>query len=139
MLDADARAIANSGVLHQWRGPPEEHRFRSIVYGSEKLIARHRPSMVVEMYVTYHFIVKNHSSLCSQKFTLIVVNQALSWFQNIVHRSCSDRSMDHGARIILLSSRRSHQNTASQGRWAVQKDQQLPMARKVARAAVTSG
>ena len=40
-------------------------------YGAPKL----------EMYADYRFIVKNHSFLCPQKFTLRVDNQALSWFK----------------------------------------------------------
>ena len=35
----------------------------------------------LELYGGYYFIVKNHSNLCSRKFTLRVDNQALSWLK----------------------------------------------------------
>ena len=37
VLDTDASAVAISGILHQWQGPPGERRLRPIVYGSKKL------------------------------------------------------------------------------------------------------
>ena len=37
VLDTDASAVASSGILHQWQGPPGRRRRRSIVYGSKKL------------------------------------------------------------------------------------------------------
>ena len=39
VLDTDASAVAISGILHQWQGPPGERRLRPIVYGSKKLNA----------------------------------------------------------------------------------------------------
>ena len=38
VLDTDASAVAISGILHQWQGPPGERRPRPIVYGSKQLM-----------------------------------------------------------------------------------------------------
>ena len=83
MLDTDASALAISGILHQWQGPPGERRLRPIVYGSKKLTTTQAKygAPKLEMYATYYFIVKNHSYLCPRKFTLRVDNQALSWLK----------------------------------------------------------
>ena len=83
MLDTDASAVAISGILHQWQGPPGERRLRPIVYGSKKLTATQAKygAPKLEMHAVYHFIVKNHSYLCPRKFTLRVDNQALSWLK----------------------------------------------------------
>ena len=83
MLDTDASAVAISGILHQWQGPPGERRLRPIVYGSKKLTttqAKYGPPKL-EMFAAYYFIVKNHSYLSPRKFTLGVDNQALSWLK----------------------------------------------------------
>ena len=37
VLHTDASAVAISGILHQWQGPPGERRLKPIVYGSKKL------------------------------------------------------------------------------------------------------
>ena len=53
------------------------------MYGSTKLTttqAKYGASKL-EMYAAYHFIVKNYSYHCPQKFTLWVDNQALSWLK----------------------------------------------------------
>ena len=83
VLDTDASAVAISGILHQWQGPPGQRRLRPIVYGSKKLTATQAKygAPKLEMYAAYHFIVKNHSYLCPRKFTLRVDNQALSWLK----------------------------------------------------------
>ena len=83
MLDTDASAVAISGILHQWQGPPGERRLRPILYGSKKLTATKAKygAPKLEMYAAYHLIVKNHSYLCPRKFTLRVDNQALSWLK----------------------------------------------------------
>ena len=39
VLDTDASAVAISGILHQWQGPPGERRLRPFVHGSKKLNA----------------------------------------------------------------------------------------------------
>ena len=81
VLNTDASAVAISGILHQWEGPSGERRLRPIVYGSKNVTATQPKygAPKLEMYAAYHFIVKNHSYLCPQKFTLRVDNQALSW------------------------------------------------------------
>ena len=83
VLDTDASAVAISGILHQWQGPPGERRLRPIVYGSKKLNATQAKygAPKLEMYAAYYFILKNHSYLCSRKFILRVDNQALSWLK----------------------------------------------------------
>ena len=83
VLDTDASAVAISGILHQWQGPPGERRLRPIVYGSKKLNATQAKygAPELEMYAAYYFILKNHSYLCSRKFILRVDNQALSWLK----------------------------------------------------------
>ena len=83
VLDTNASAVAISGILHQWQGPPRERRLRPIVYGSKKLTATQAKYRApkLEMYAAYHFIVKNHSYVCPRKFTLRVDNQALSWLK----------------------------------------------------------
>ena len=80
VLDTDASAVAISGILHQWQGPPGERRLRPIVYGSKKLNATQAKygAPKLEMYAAHYFILKNHSCLCSRKFSLRVDNQALS-------------------------------------------------------------
>ena len=83
MLDTDASAVAISGILHQWQGPPGERRLRPIVYDSKKLTTTQAKygAPKLEMFAAYYFIVKNHSYLCPWKFTLRVDNQALSWLK----------------------------------------------------------
>ena len=83
VLDTDASAVAISGILHQWQGPPGGRRYRPIVFGSKKLTATQAKygAPKLEMYAAYHFIVKNHSYLCPWKFTLRVDIQALSWLK----------------------------------------------------------
>ena len=83
VLDTDASAVAISGILHQWQGPPGERRLSPILYGSKKLTATQAKygAPELEMYAAYHFIVKNHSYRCPRKFTLRVDNQALSWLK----------------------------------------------------------
>ena len=83
VLDTDANAVAISGILHQWQGPPGERRLRPIVYGSKKLTTTQAKygAPKLEMFAAYYFIVKNHSYLCPRKFTLRVDNQALSWLK----------------------------------------------------------
>ena len=83
MLDTDASAVAISGILHQWQGPPGERRLHPILHGSKKLTATKAKygAPKLEMYAAFHFIVKNHSYLCPRKFTLRVDNQALSWLK----------------------------------------------------------
>ena len=83
VLDTDASAVAISGILHQWQGPPGERRLRPIVYGSKKLIITQAKygAPKLEMFAAYFFIVKNHSYLCPRKFTLRVDNRALSWLK----------------------------------------------------------
>ena len=83
VLDTDASAVAISGILHQWQGPPGERRLRPIFYGSKKLTTTQAKygARKLEMYAAYYFIVKNHSYLCPRKFTLRVDNQALSWLK----------------------------------------------------------
>ena len=83
VLDTDASAVAISGILHQWQGPPGDRRLRPITYGSKKFSATQAKygAPKLEMYAAYHFIVENHSYLCPRKFTLRVDNQALSWLK----------------------------------------------------------
>ena len=83
VLDTDASAVAISGILHQWQGPPGERRLRPIVYGSKKLNATQAKygAPKLETYAAYYFILKNHSYLCSRKIILRVDNQALSWLK----------------------------------------------------------
>ena len=83
VLDTDASAVAISGILHQWQGPPGERRLRLIVYGSKKLTTTQAKygAPKLEMFAAYYFIVKNHCYLCPRKFTLRVDNQALSWLK----------------------------------------------------------
>ena len=83
VLDTDASAVAISGILHQWQGPPGERRLRPIVYGSKKLTTTQAKygAPKLEMFAANYFILKNHSYLCPQKFTLRVDNQALSWLK----------------------------------------------------------
>ena len=80
VLDTDASGVAISGILHQWQGPPENHKLRPIVFGSKKLTSTQAKygAPKLEMYAAYYFILKNHSYLCPRKFTLRVDNQALS-------------------------------------------------------------
>ena len=63
VLHTDASAVAISGILHQWQGPPGDKRPLAIVYSSKKLIAIQAKYGVpkLEMYAAYHFIVKIHS------------------------------------------------------------------------------
>ena len=65
VLATDASAVAISGILHQWQGPPGERFQRPIVYGSKKLTATQAKygAPKLEMYAAYYFIVKNHSYL----------------------------------------------------------------------------
>ena len=83
MLDTDACAVAISGILHQWKGPPDERRLRSIVYGSKKLNVTQAKygAPKLEMYAADYFILKIHGYLCSRKFILRVDNRALSWLK----------------------------------------------------------
>ena len=83
VLDTDASAVAISGILHQWQGPPGERRLKPIVYGSKKLTTTQAKygAPKLEMFAAYCFIVKYHSYLCPRKFTLRVDNQALSWLE----------------------------------------------------------
>ena len=83
VLDTDASAVAISGILHQWQGPPGERRLKPIVYGSKKLKTTQAKygAPKLEMFAAYYFIVKYHSYLCPRKFTLRVDNQALSWLK----------------------------------------------------------
>ena len=83
MLDTDASAVAISGILHQWQGPPGERRLRQIVYGSKKMNATEAKygASKLEMYAAYYFILKNHSYLCARMFILRIDNQALSWLK----------------------------------------------------------
>ena len=83
VLDTDASAVAISGILHHWQGPPGERRLRPIVYGSKKLTTTQAKygAPKLEMFAAYYFIVKNHSYLCPRKVTLRVDNQALSWLK----------------------------------------------------------
>ena len=83
VLDTDASAVAISGILHQWQGPPGERRLRPIVHGSKKLTTTQAKygAPKLEMFAAYYFILKNHSYLCPRKFTLRVDNQALSWLK----------------------------------------------------------
>ena len=83
VLDTDASAVAISGILHQWQGPPGERRLRPIVYGSKKLNATRAKygAPKPEMYGASYFILKNHSYLCARRFILRVDNQALSWLK----------------------------------------------------------
>ena len=83
VLDTDASAVAISGILHQWQGPPGERRLRPIGYGSEKLNATQAKygAPKLEMYAAHYIILKNHSYLCSRNFILRVDNQALSWLK----------------------------------------------------------
>ena len=37
VLDTDASGMAISGIPHQWQGPPERRKLRSIKFGSKKL------------------------------------------------------------------------------------------------------
>ena len=37
VLDTDTSAVAISGILHQWQGPPGQRCLRPIVYGSKKM------------------------------------------------------------------------------------------------------
>ena len=66
LLDTDASAVVNSGILHQWQGPKGQRRLRPLVYGSKKLTAIQAKygAPKLEMYAAYHFIVKNYSYLC---------------------------------------------------------------------------
>ena len=81
VLDTDTSAVAISGILHQWQGPPGERCLRPIVHGSKKLTATQAKygAPKLENYAAHHYIVKSHSYLCPRKFTLRVDNQALSW------------------------------------------------------------
>ena len=81
VLDTDASAVAISGILQQWQGPPGERRLRPILYGSKKLTATQAKygAPKLELHAAYHFIVKNHSYLCPRNFR--VDNQALSWLK----------------------------------------------------------
>ena len=83
VLDTDASAVAMSGILHQWQGPPGERRLKPIVYGSKKLTTTQAKygAPKLQMFAAYYFIVKYHSYLCPRKFTLRVDNQALSWLK----------------------------------------------------------
>ena len=83
VLDTDAIAVAISGILHQWQGPPGERRLKPIVYGSKKLTTTQAKygAPELEMFAAYNFIVKYHSYLCPGRFTLRVDNQALSWLK----------------------------------------------------------
>ena len=82
VLDTDASAVAISGILHQWQGPPGE-RLSSNCLRQQKFTATQAKygAPKLEMYAAYHFIVKNHSYLCPRKITLRVENQALSWLK----------------------------------------------------------
>ena len=73
MLDTDASAVAFSGILHQWQGPPGERCLLSIVYGSKNFTAIQAKygAPKTEMYAINHFIVKNQI-FCPREFTLIV-------------------------------------------------------------------
>ena len=55
VLDMDASAVAISGILHQWQGPPGERRLRPIVYGSKKLTATQARygAPTLEMYAAF--------------------------------------------------------------------------------------
>ena len=84
VLDTDASTVAISGILHQWQGAPGERRLRPmIIYGSKNLTTTQAKygAPKLEMFAAYYFILKYHSYLCPQKFTLRVDNQALSWLK----------------------------------------------------------
>ena len=92
VLDPDASAVAISGILHQWQGPPGDRRLQHIVYGNKKLTATQAKygAPKFEMYTAYHFIVKIHSYLCPRKFTLRVDRQPSTVvIENLFHRSSS--------------------------------------------------
>ena len=84
VLATNASALAISGILHQWQGPPGAKRQRQIVYRSKKLNATKAKygAPKLEMYAAFYFILENHSSyLCARKFMLRVDIQALSWLK----------------------------------------------------------
>ena len=96
VLDTDASSVAISGILHQWQGPPGQRRRRPIVYGSKKLTTTQAKygAPKLEMYAAYYFIVRNHSYLCSRKFTLRVDNQALSWLKTYsIDQACNTHKL----------------------------------------------
>ena len=75
--------VAISGILHQWQGPPESRKLRTIVFGSKKLASTQAKygAPKLEMYAAYYFILKNHCYLCPRKFTLRVDNRPPSWLK----------------------------------------------------------
>ena len=84
VLQTDAIGVAVSGILHQWRGPPDKRKLRPKVFGSKKLTptqAKYRAPKL-EMYAAYYSILKNHSCLCPRKLTLRVDNQVLAWLKS---------------------------------------------------------
>ena len=62
VLDTDASAVAISGILHQWQGPPGERRLRPIVYGSKKLTATQAKygAPKLEMYAAWSQCSRQH-------------------------------------------------------------------------------
>ena len=60
VLDTDASAVAISGILNQWQGPPDNRKLRSIVFGCKKLTPTQAKygAPKREMYATYYFILK---------------------------------------------------------------------------------
>ena len=70
VLDTEASAVAISGILHQWQGPPGERRLRPILYGSKKLNATQAKygAPKLELYAAYYFILKNQLSLLQKVY-----------------------------------------------------------------------
>ena len=128
---ADASAVAISGILHQWQGPPEKRCLRPIVYGSKKLTATQAKygAPKLEMYAAYYFIVKNHSYLCPRKFTFRVDNQALSWLktystdQALTGRWIMALEKDH---FHVEHRPRTQHRSAYDYRWCEQRLEKLP-------------
>ena len=142
VLDTDASAVAISGILHQWQGPPGERRLRPIVYGSKKLTTTQAKygAPKLEMFAAYYFIVKNHSYLCPRKFTLRVGGQpSLVLVENLLHGSSANRPMDYDPGEVSLLRGTPPKNSTSKRRWLEQTNQRVPMPRETACTAASRG
>ena len=124
VLDTDASAVAISGILHQWQGPPGERRLRPIVYGSKKLTTTQAKlgAPKLEMFTAYYFIVKNQLPLASKvhpegKYLGLVL------VKNILHKPSVDWPMDYDLGKVSVLCGTPPTNSASQRRWLEQTNQ----------------
>ena len=123
VLDTDASAVAISGNLHQWQGPPGDRRLRPSVNGSKKLTgtqAKYGASKL-KMNAAYHFVVKSQKPQLSMstKSHFASGQPSAVMVENLFNQSGSYWSMDNSTREVPLRRGTPTTDTTSQCRWFV--------------------